>query len=68
MFMVELTTEVVRRAVALLTRLSLRAGDGIQLASCLEVRDRLKLPCLFVCVDNRLLAAARQEGLSTAPL
>ena len=66
--MVELTTEVVLRAVNLLTRLSLRAGDGVQLASCLEVRDRLKLPCLFVCGDGRLLAAARQEGLNTAPL
>jgi predicted nucleic acid-binding protein len=67
LLMVELTTEVSWRAVGLMTRLSLHAADSVQLASCLEVRDRLKVPCLFVCGDSRLLAAARQEGLSTAP-
>ena len=67
LFMVELTTDVSLRAVSLMTRLPLTAADSVQLASCLEVRDRLKLPCLFVSVDSRLLAAARQEGLSTAP-
>jgi predicted nucleic acid-binding protein len=67
LFVVELTSEVVARAVSLLTRLALRATDGVQLASCLELRDRLGVPCLFVCSDGRLLAAARQEGLATAP-
>jgi uncharacterized protein len=68
LFIVELTAEVSLRAVSLMTRLPLTAADSVQLASSLEVRDRLKLPCQFVCVDSRLLAAARQEGLSTAPL
>lgn len=67
LFVVELGPEVVSRAVALLPRLALRAADGIQLASCLELRDGLGAPCLFVCTDDRLSAAARQEGLATAP-
>jgi predicted nucleic acid-binding protein len=67
LFVVELSPEVVSRGVALLSRLPLRAADAVQLASCLELRDRLEVPCLFVCCDERLLAAARQEGLATAP-
>jgi predicted nucleic acid-binding protein len=67
LFLVELGPEVVTRAAALLTRHALRAADGIQLASCMELRDRLQTPCLFVCCDDRLLAAARWEGLATAP-
>ncbi len=66
LFLVEVGPEVVARAVALLTRHALRAADGIQLASCIELRDRLQVPCLFVCSDDRLLAAARLEGLATA--
>jgi predicted nucleic acid-binding protein len=67
LFLVELGPEVVTRAVTLLTRHALRAADGIQLASCMELRDRLQMPCLFVCSDDRLLTAARREGLATAP-
>lgn len=67
LFVVELGPEVVVRAVALLARLALRAADGIQLASCLELREQLGAPCLFVCGDARLIAAARQEGLATVP-
>ena len=66
-FLVELSPEVVARAVAVLARHVLRASDSVQLASCIEVRDRLHVPCLFVCVDERLLTAARHEGLTTAP-
>ena len=67
LFVVELSPEVVVRAVTLLSRLALRAQDSIQLASCLELRDQLGAPCLFVCGDVRLIAAARQEGLATVP-
>ena len=67
MSVVELSPEVVSRAVALLCRLPLRSADAVQLASCLELRHRLEASCLFVCCDDRLLAAARQEGLATAP-
>ena len=67
LFVVELNPEVVARSITLLSRHALRAADGIQLASCMELRDRLQLACLFVCDDDRLLAAARQEGFATAP-
>jgi predicted nucleic acid-binding protein len=67
LFLVEIGPEVVARAVTLLTRHALRAADSLQLASCMELRDRLQTPCLFVCSDDRLLAAARREGLATAP-
>jgi predicted nucleic acid-binding protein len=67
LFVVELTSEVVARGIALLSRLALRAADAVQLASCLELRDRLQVPCVFVAADERLAAAARQEGLATAP-
>ena len=67
LYVVELTPEVVARSMTLLVRHALRAADGIQLASCMELRDRLQMACLFVCGDDRLLAAARQEGLATAP-
>jgi predicted nucleic acid-binding protein len=66
LFIVELGPEIAVRAVSLLTRLALRAADSVQLASCLELRDQLGEPCLFVCADDRLVAAARQEGLATA--
>jgi predicted nucleic acid-binding protein len=67
LFVVELTPEVVARGIALLSRLALRTADAVQLASCLELRDRLQAPCVFVSADERLAAAARQEGLATAP-
>ena len=66
-FVVELSPEVVTRGVALLTRTSLRAADAVQLASCIELRNRLQVDCVFVCADSVLSAAARQEGLLTVP-
>jgi uncharacterized protein len=64
---VELTSEITAAAIALLTRRPLRAADSVQLASCLVLQELLGMPCLFVCADGRLAAAARQEGLATAP-
>lgn len=66
LFVVELSPEVVARGIALLTRTSLRAADAAQLASCIELRNRLEVDCVFVCADTLLSAAARQEGLLTA--
>jgi predicted nucleic acid-binding protein len=48
-------------------RQTLRAADALQLASCLELRERLDLPVVFVAWDKRLLDAARAEGLDTRP-
>ncbi|HVT57089.1 MAG TPA: type II toxin-antitoxin system VapC family toxin [Thermoanaerobaculia bacterium] len=74
MYVVELTGEVVRRGIALLSHqpapdseLRLRAADALQLASCLELGERLGVMPCFVCCDERLVATARHAGLATAP-
>jgi predicted nucleic acid-binding protein len=64
---VEVTPALVATSVALLQRHALRAADAIQLAACCELRERLKQAVRFVAFDRRLLAAARGEGLKTAP-
>jgi predicted nucleic acid-binding protein len=58
---VEVTPEVVTRAQALLQRHSLRAGDAVQLASCLHLRNELEEPITLVVFDDRLATAARKE-------
>ncbi len=63
LLIVELTTEVVAVAYGLLTRHRLRDGDAIQLASSLELRQRLRYPMSFVAFDEKLCAAARDEGM-----
>jgi len=60
----DLTSEVTRRARVLLQRRRLRAGDAIQLASCLDLQDRLGQAVTMVSFDTRLNAAAAAEGLS----
>jgi predicted nucleic acid-binding protein len=64
--LVELTTTVVERALGLLARHPLRAADSLQLASCLELQERLGQPVPFAAFDVRLIGAARAEGLSIA--
>jgi predicted nucleic acid-binding protein len=66
MLVVELTPMVVTRAHDLLRRHPLRAGDAIQLASCLYLQDELGEETVFVVFDDRLSAAARREGLTVA--
>lgn len=61
MLLVEVTPEVVTRAQSLLQRHALRAGDAVQLASCLQLRDELEGPVSLVSFDDRLSAAARRE-------
>lgn len=60
---VELTPEIAARARAILQRHALRAGDAVQLASCLYLQEQLGEPVTIVAFDERLLTAARQEGL-----
>ena len=65
MLIVELTPEIVRRAQGILGRYPLRAGDAIQLASCLVLQEELKEETVsFVAFDARLVAAAAAEGLT----
>ena len=61
---VEMIPDVTAEARALLLRHSLRAGDAIQLASCLYIQRELGRPVALVGFDPRLLEAARAEGLT----
>ena len=63
MLVVELTPAIVTRAQTLVRRHPLRAGDAVQLASCLELGDELEEPITLVAFDDRLAAAARKEKL-----
>jgi predicted nucleic acid-binding protein len=60
----EMTPEVTADARSLLMRHVLRAGDAVQLASCLYLQRQLAQPVPFVAFDSRLLQAARAEGLT----
>src|SRR5262245_44250998 len=64
MLIVELSPDVVTRANKLLRRHVLRAGDAIQLASVLHLRDALHEDVTFTAFDKRLVAAARGEGVT----
>ena len=66
MLVVELTPEVVGRSQELLLRHLLRAGDAVQLASCLRLREELQEPITLVAFDDRLALAARKEKLEVA--
>lgn len=63
---VELTGEIVSRAQALTQKHPLRAGDAIQLASCLYLRDAVDHDIRLVSFDERLNSAARLEGMTLA--
>jgi len=63
---VELTPDIGARARTLLQRHPLRAGDAIQLASCLYLQEQLGEQIAIVAFDDRLTAAARHEGLTAA--
>ena len=61
---VEMIPEITADARALLLRHPLRAGDAVQLASCLYLRRQLAQPVPFVAFDRRLVEAAHAEGLT----
>jgi predicted nucleic acid-binding protein len=54
-------------AVSLLTAHPLRAADAFQLAAALIASREADAPLPFVCLDNRLRAAAGAEGLALVP-
>lgn len=56
-----LTESIFELAGVFLDRHPLRAPDTLQLAACLAVAQTE--PVQFVCSDQRLLAAARAEGI-----
>ena len=61
---VEVAPPVAARARRLLEQHPLRAGDAVQLASCLLLRDATGGPVAFAAFDGRLNEAARAEGLT----
>jgi predicted nucleic acid-binding protein len=61
---VEITPEITADARDLLLRHSLRAGDAIQLASCLYLQRNLAHSVPFVAFDKRLVQAAYAEGVT----
>jgi predicted nucleic acid-binding protein len=63
---VELTGAIVSRAQALTQKHPLRAGDAIQLASCLYLRDTVNQRTTLVSFDDRLNTAARLQGVKLA--
>ena len=60
---VELTPSVVNLSLALLRRHDIRAGDALQLASCLHLHGRLGGRVPFIAFDARLNRAAAAERL-----
>jgi predicted nucleic acid-binding protein len=64
---VEFTPAIAADARALLLRHPLRAGDAVQLASCLYLQREMSQPVPFVAFDDRLTAAARHEELTVVP-
>lgn len=66
---IRLVDTVAQRAEDLLQKHQLRAFDALQLASALEVQQRMISSGLaglvFVTADQRLLSAAEAEGMST---
>lgn len=61
--LIELVAEVVDVAVGLLARHPLRAGDSVQLASCLYLRRQITDEVRLLAFDARLNDAARAEGV-----
>ena len=64
LIIVEFTPEITADARALLVRHLLRAGDAVQLASCLYLQRELSQRLPLVAFDDRLADAARHEGLT----
>lgn len=54
-------------AETLLTRHALSAADALQLAAALDIAAGAPRPLAFVCLDDRLRAAATAEGLTVLP-
>jgi uncharacterized protein len=66
---IEFTTSVADRAKQLLEIHPLRAYDAVQLSSALLTQDALQIAgvtaLIFLAADDRLLAAAHAEGMTT---
>jgi uncharacterized protein len=66
MLVVEVTADLAAQARTLLERHPLRASDALQLASCLYVQAQVGDQVPLVAFDDRLIEAARREGIRVA--
>ena len=66
LYVVEFSAAISRLCHELLIRRPLRAGDAIQLASGIHLRDQIGQPTEFISYDRRLNAAAADEGMEIA--
>ncbi len=64
---INLIESVKRRAKRLLAVHALRAADSMQLGAALAAVDDNPVGWEFVCLDNRLSAAAQREGFLLLP-
>jgi hypothetical protein len=64
---VELSPEIVAGVHPLLARHGLRAGDALQLASALALREAVTADLVVVVYDDRLHRAAKAEGFTVRP-
>ncbi len=64
---VEVNEDLNQHIDRLVTRHPLRGFDAIHLASAKVVHETLHGDIVFLCFDQRLSGAARQEGLVTMP-
>ncbi len=63
-YVIEPSTLVKDTAMRLLRVHALRAGDSLQLAAALTASSQRSEALDFVCLDERLSAAARREGFN----
>jgi predicted nucleic acid-binding protein len=63
LYVVEFSAAISRLCHELLIRRPLRAGDAIQLASCIHLRGQIGQPTVFISYDRRLNEAAADEGM-----
>ncbi len=67
MIRVNVTEDLNRWIDSIMKRHPLRGFDAVHLASAVMIQERVADPILFACFDQRLVEAAKREGLSTFP-
>ena len=65
--LLEVTSELIRRAADLTAIYPLRAYDAMHLASAKILQERLQGPIFFACWNSNLSTRAKREGLRLVP-
>lgn len=61
--LMDISPDILKRAIPIVRVRQLRSPDAIQLATALEVSRKVDGEFYFLCADHALLVAARSEGL-----